>query len=1127
MQKQIPFKAVLRQPVRTLIFLLLVGLATFGFVSRVVEHTVLSREINRIEAFYQTTGQLVPLDPINHNNLYQAVQLIQNSPLIRTHDIRSITQATMHETNNAMDGFSVDSIGLLQGERTWRHIGANIYDTVGIIYVNHKMDRYTTIMDPSMPPGRINITTIRIEVIDVLHGKNPFHDMRRYLGNFITSEMGNKLDHVVEGGMYLVNMNYHGRDTFTVSFFPLFDDVYFVDATDHEALNYARRRMADELAVIDVNNHLLTLTGTKDMTTLPFVQAGSIERFQGRFFSYEDYLERNHVMVVPQALDSGRREARVGEIVTLTLRDMRTFLNGAPNPNPGVNHIADIYWPNLPAGYWTAIPYHQNTDWHNYETIEIQVEIIGTYTRHLAPRWGWGLCCNFATIEAFVPASIIPEGFGIVDYHIVSGQYSFMLNDPDGDVQFLARYGTALEGLGVRAEFFGEDSTNFMLSAIPIRNSINVNLLLFSIVFVIVVATTVFLYLRQRYKEFAIMRALGVSTPRAIGRVLLPIVVLWLPITIGASIGAWFFALSQVADSLQILAQIDTPFDESILRPVMNILQMMRYEAYLIEVRMRPDIDIAYLVWICVLGVTMWLAAVSIGTAVFAGKSMISLLQGVNTAGGVMPSLKEVLPSKLKLTNIADVLMMQPALYAKNKIKATMTHHRRHIFRAPVKYSLVLAMALLFVLATGWLNHTINVTQQEVDRLYATTIISGEVIDPTHGMAGSFWGFEVTMEGIEILLNSGAVENITTLTTNTGLFMQRYDEIDPQDYQVQNVNTIRNMHTHRIISFCTLDRFIYEASRPSAFGFGQNIDFEINFAPWFDYTQFAPGFDLERMEDEWPDRVPLVVHEDFMHTRYFIDLGGEFVTYHYLEDDFGISRWNELALGDYVFVMLMSPWGESIFHAQIVGTYRGGHPMVVQGAPTLMGVNFNVFSHVRFDMKQDQLPYLNSFVEDINYQFNRIERQTFIQGAGGYMPNNQAINMGITLHDAEFRVVIMPLEESLNLLMILYPIAQIMSFVLALGVCLLLMLQNAKYVAIMRVLGTPKQKARFNFTLEQIVVCLTGAIVGALAIFIIGVSMIDTAKLFGIYLGGAVIGTLIGVIVISAKTPIELLQVKE
>jgi len=64
MRKQIPLKTSIRQPVRTLIFILLVGLASFGFVSRAVEYIILNREMNRIEEFYRTTGTLVPIDPM-------------------------------------------------------------------------------------------------------------------------------------------------------------------------------------------------------------------------------------------------------------------------------------------------------------------------------------------------------------------------------------------------------------------------------------------------------------------------------------------------------------------------------------------------------------------------------------------------------------------------------------------------------------------------------------------------------------------------------------------------------------------------------------------------------------------------------------------------------------------------------------------------------------------------------------------------------------------------------------------------------------------------------------------------------------------------------------------------------
>ena len=57
-------------------------------------------------------------------------------------------------------------------------------------------------------------------------------------------------------------------------------------------------------------------------------------------------------------------------------------------------------------------------------------------------------------------------------------------------------------------------------------------------------------------------------------------------------------------------------------------------------------------------------------------------------------------------------------------------------------------------------------------------------------------------------------------------------------------------------------------------------------------------------------------------------------------------------------------------------------------------------------------------------------------------------------------MVVIPMEQNLSLLKLLYPVAIVLSAIMGLGLLLLLMLQNAKVVAIMRVLGTSKNKSR-------------------------------------------------------------------
>jgi len=143
-------------------------------------------------------------------------------------------------------------------------------------------------------------------------------------------------------------------------------------------------------------------------------------------------------------------------------------------------------------------------------------------------------------------------------------------------------------------------------------------------------------------------------------------------------------------------------------------------------------------------------------------------------------------------------------------------------------------------------------------------------------------------------------------------------------------------------------------------------------------------------------------------------------------------------------------------------------------------------------------------------------------GAMGRIPLILLINDDI-IHN-----VILPMEQNLSLLRVLYPIAISVAFALAIGLSLLTMLQNAKNAAIMRALGKPKVRTQFTLCAEQLLVSVVGVLLGLVVLFIIGTAFeVTPFALAGMYIGGVIIGSAIGAFIISAKTPIDLLQVRE
>lgn len=139
----------------------------------------------------------------------------------------------------------------------------------------------------------------------------------------------------------------------------------------------------------------------------------------------------------------------------------------------------------------------------------------------------------------------------------------------------------------------------------------------------------------------------------------------------------------------------------------------------------------------------------------------------------------------------------------------------------------------------------------------------------------------------------------------------------------------------------------------------------------------------------------------------------------------------------------------------------------------------------------------------------------------------QAEQVQLLMDDSELTQAIEPLERNLTLLRILYPVMQVLSILLAAGLAALLVLQSAKDVAILRVLGVRRSGAALLLTVEQLLLAIFGLFIGVVLLQLI--PALRTPWLFnaGLYLLGSLTGALAASLLRVRKNPLELLQVKE
>ena len=97
MKRNVCLQSTLRQPVRTLFLLLLIGLISFAFISRAVEYLVVNRETDRLAGYYRAIGFLEPSDGF----AFYGLELVSKSQHVALMDQRRACSGVLQGVFNA------------------------------------------------------------------------------------------------------------------------------------------------------------------------------------------------------------------------------------------------------------------------------------------------------------------------------------------------------------------------------------------------------------------------------------------------------------------------------------------------------------------------------------------------------------------------------------------------------------------------------------------------------------------------------------------------------------------------------------------------------------------------------------------------------------------------------------------------------------------------------------------------------------------------------------------------------------------------------------------------------------------------------------------------------------------
>jgi len=410
----------------------------------------------------------------------------------------------------------------------------------------------------------------------------------------------------------------------------------------------------------------------------------------------------------------------------------------------------------------------------------------------------------------------------------------------------------------------------------------------------------------------------------------------------------------------------------------------------------------------------------------------------------------------------------------------------RQVRRAPVKSGLGVAVALFFILVMGWLSESIVRSEENVEELLRYTVIRGEVELPPFFISHDGHAARVGLERFRALdviaggyLNdfvmAGGHGRSFIIPAQPGGFPENWHDyigFDRGQPVVANVNTFDSLY-----AFNNFDMFM-EDNYLEDFG-----GLQIN---------FLPGYDRNNFVFTEGELIPIIVPESLLERR-GVDLGD--IVHIGLTTDSPMDMQSAYAQIIGIHDMFVSPSTAS--EATFIPLYALEH---------LLGfvIRYNVFN----------------FTVDPVHNRNLTHVREFITGNIG--------RLSIQMWDEELNNMIGIANQTLLLLELIYPLALIASIVIAGGLSMLLMLQNAKSAAILHVIGTSKKKTMLMLLMEQFLVCLGGVLPGLLMLLAMRVSF-DSALFMavGLYLAGVAAGAIMGAVMVIRRPPLVLLQVKE
>ena len=503
----------------------------------------------------------------------------------------------------------------------------------------------------------------------------------------------------------------------------------------------------------------------------------------------------------------------------------------------------------------------------------------------------------------------------------------------------------------------------------------------------------------------------------------------------------------------------------------------------------RTDAALSGLWLVLLLGIVLlMLGVLTLGSASrLAGRPILAQVQGGGSAGRKREKRSAAVPASssapaASALSLSAIALSQP-LPRSTKGAAYMVRFAwRHVVRAKMKSVLAVLLAAVFTAALGAIHLAILTSEEQLDTLYETTVVEMELVRSESIQYGRFTGY-IQGEVVDRILDTGFVSDCYLEGASSGAILLDPPELEegqPLSIQAESVNA----------SIRSLDD-------PMEFFGGVGSGGELS-VTYFD------GWDADLFAKSWAGSEEL----------------GPVVLPRALLEACGLET------GESVGVVTKG----SYTVCQVAGFYDGEAGGASDGFPILLPTS------VWEALSKDNLVYNRAhFTLDTAQNRNLPEFRAAAEEIMADVPAGLA-KLRTVLWDEELRQAVEPLEDSIALMKLLYPVVIVLSVLVAAGVPVLFVMLSAKEAAILRVQGTSRPRTVVMLLLQQFLPSILGLAAG-LAGILISVSGArppllpdiapGAALCAGLYLLSAIAGAVSAAILVTAKNPLEMLQVRE